>query len=108
MSIPVIRSNLHDHVEELFSADLLRSNDAENQRALKTFLSSTYSSLASLTWHLGADGHVFQREAAPAAEIADEAYFERNLEHQFSAGRDDQPQKSHGTHNHRQQFGGSL
>ncbi len=31
MSIPRIKSNLHDHVEELFSADLLRSSDAENQ-----------------------------------------------------------------------------
>ncbi|OAP35823.1 hypothetical protein AU381_16700 [Sinorhizobium glycinis] len=108
MSIPRIKSDLHDHVEELFSADLLRSNDTENQTALKVFLSSTYSSLASLTWHLGADGDVFQREAVPAAEIADDAFFERNLEQQFSGARNDQTQNSHGTHNLRQQFGGSL
>jgi hypothetical protein len=95
-------------VEELFSADLLLSSDAENQTALKTFLSSTYSSLASLAWHLGADGDVFQREAVPASEITDDAYFERNLEHEFAGARDDQSQNSHGTHNHRQQFGGSL
>lgn len=108
MSMPRIRSNLHGHVEELFSADLLRSSDAENQAALKTFLSSTYSSLASLAWHLGADGDVFQREAVLASGITDDAFFELTREHQFPPARADRTQSSHGTHNHRQQFGGSL
>ncbi|PDT44622.1 hypothetical protein [Sinorhizobium fredii] len=108
MSIPRIKSNLHDHVEELFSADLLRSSDAENQSALRTFLSSTYSSLASLAWHLGADGDVFQREAVPASEITDDAFFEIVRERKFAGARADKAESSHGTHNHRQQFGRSF
>lgn len=108
MSIPRIKSNLHGHVEELFSADLLQSSDTENQAALKTFLSSTYSSLASLAWHLGADGDAFQREAVPASEITNDAFFEINREREFAGARADHAQSSYGTHNHRQQFGGSL
>ena len=108
MSIPRIKSNLHGHVEELFSADLLRSSDAENQAALKTFLCCTYSSLASLAWHLGADGDIFQRDAVPASEITDDAFFKIDRERQFSGARADRTQNSHGTYNHRQQFGGSL
>ncbi|WOS61364.1 hypothetical protein [Sinorhizobium fredii] len=108
MSIPRIKSNLHDHVEELFSTDLLRSSDTENQTALKTFLSSTYSSLASLAWHLGADGDVFQREAMPASGITDDAFFTVSREREFAGARAGNAQSSHGTHNHRQRFGGSL
>lgn len=58
MSLPRIKSDLHGQVDELFAADLLHSTDAQNQTALKGFLSSAYCSLASLAWHLGADGRV--------------------------------------------------
>ncbi|HXV29779.1 MAG TPA: hypothetical protein VD840_05560 [Sinorhizobium sp.] len=108
MSIPRIKTDLHDHVDELFSADLLQSSDWENQAALKMFLASTYSSLASLAWHLGADGDVFQREAVPASELVDDVFFERIREHEFSGGGTSRTQHLLGTHNHRQQFGGPL
>lgn len=109
MSIPRIRSDLQGHVGELFSADLLQSSDAENQAALKTFLASIYSSLASLAWHLGGNGDVFQREARPAAELVDDVFFALNREREFSGGANgDQLRRLFGTHNARQQFGGAL
>lgn len=108
MSIPRIRGDLHGHVDALFSADLLRSSDTANQAALRSFLSSTYSSLASLAWHLGADGDVLQREAVPASELIDDVFFERNRECEFSRNGVDQRTRLLGTHNHRQQFGGPL
>ncbi|MBP2237109.1 hypothetical protein J2Z31_003623 [Sinorhizobium kostiense] len=108
MSIPRIRVDLHGHVDALFSADLLRSSDAENQAALRSFLSSTYSSLASLAWNLGADGDVLQREAVPATELIDDVFFERNREREISDNGGDQRMRLLGTHNHRQQFGGPL
>ncbi|WP_026621313.1 hypothetical protein M728_001885 [Ensifer sp. WSM1721] len=108
MSIPRIKSDLHGHVDELFSADLLQSSDAENQAALKSFLSSTYSSLASLSWHLGADGDVLQREARPAAELVDDVFFILNREREFFGDDRECPQRLLGTHNSRQQFGGAL
>ncbi|WEX86603.1 hypothetical protein PZN02_002904 [Sinorhizobium garamanticum] len=104
MSILTIKSGLHGHVDELFAADLRRSSDAENQQALKTFLLSVYSSLASLAWHLGADGNVFQREALPASELTDDAFFDLNREREFSVGGTGRDQRLVGTHNHRQQF----
>ncbi|WEX76186.1 hypothetical protein PYH37_004469 [Sinorhizobium numidicum] len=106
MSISRIQINLHSHVDELFSANFLQSRDRENQEALKSFLSSTYSSLASLAWHLGADGDVFQREAVPASELTDDAFFELNREREFSGrGGTDRNQRLLGTLDHRQQFG---
>lgn len=107
MSIARIKTDLHGHLDELFSADPLRSSDTENQAALRLFLSSTYSSLASLAWHLGADGDVFQREAVPASELVDDVFFELNREREFSCGRN-QARRLLGTYNYRQQFGGSL
>ncbi|MDK1386888.1 hypothetical protein QN224_15875 [Sinorhizobium sp. 8-89] len=104
MSILTIRSHLHGHIDELFSADLRRSSDAENQQALKTFLTCVYSSLASLAWHLGADGNVFQREALPASELTEDAFYELNREREFSGGGTGMNQRLVGTHNHRQQF----
>jgi hypothetical protein len=108
MCIPRIKSDLHGHVDELFSADLLQSSDAENQAALKSFLSSTYSSLASLSWHLGADGDVLQREARPAAELVDDVFFTLNREREFSGANCECTQGLLGTLNSRQQFGGPL
>jgi hypothetical protein len=109
MSLPRIRSDLHGQVDELFAADFLRSTDAQNQMALKCFLSSAYSSLASLAWHLGADGHVFQREARPATDLVDDAFFALDREREFGSGADaSQVQRQLGTHNPRQQFGGAL
>ncbi|ASY63498.1 hypothetical protein SJ05684_c20560 [Sinorhizobium sojae CCBAU 05684] len=108
MSIPRIKADLHGHIDELFSADLPQSSDLENQAALEIFLVSTYSSLASLAWHMGADGSVLQREAVPAAELVEEAFFERRREREFSPGGTDRTQRLLGTHNHRQQFGGSF
>ena len=109
MSLPRIRSDLHGQVDELFAADFLRSTDAQNQMALKCFLSSAYSSLASLAWHLGADGHVFQREARPATDLVDDAFFALDREREFGSGADaSQAQRQLGTHNPRQQFGGAL
>lgn len=108
MSIPRIKTDLHGHVDELFSANFPQSSDTENQAALRMFLSSTYSSLASLAWHLGADGDVLQREAVPASDLIDDVYFQRNREREFSGHGGDRTQHLLGTHNHRQQFGGSL
>ncbi|MDX0433330.1 hypothetical protein GOL30_28395 [Sinorhizobium medicae] len=109
MSLPRIKSDLHGQVDELFAADLLHSTDAQNQTALKGFLSSAYCSLASLAWHLGADGRVFQREARPATDLVDNVFFALNREREFSGGADArQTQRQLGTHNSRQQFGGAL
>ncbi len=106
---PPNQIDLHGQVDELFAADFLRSSDAQNQMALKCFLSSAYSSLASLAWHLGADGHVFQREAQPATDLVDDAFFALNREREFGSGADaNQVQRQLGTHNSRQQFGGAL
>lgn len=109
MSLPRIKSDLHGHVDELFAADFLRSTDAQNQMALKDFLSSAYSSLASLAWHLGAEGHIFQREAHPATELVDDAFFALNREREFYTDANSaRLQQQLGTHNCRQQFGGTL
>lgn len=108
MSIPRIKTDLHGHVDDLFSADLLQSSDTENQAALRMFLSCIYASLASLAWHLGADGNVLQREAIPASELIDDVFFELNREREFVGGDADRTRHLLGTHNHRQQFGGSL
>lgn len=108
MSIPRIRGDLHGHVDALCSADLLRSSDTENQAALRSFLSSTYSSLASLAWLMGADGDVLQREAVPASELIADVFFERDREGEISRNGADQRRRLLGTHNHRQQFGGPL
>ncbi|WP_437411787.1 hypothetical protein [Sinorhizobium meliloti] len=80
-------------------------SDAAAQAALKEFLQRTYSDLASLAWHLGADGDVFQREAAPASDLVDDAYFAINREKEFEAPAYRQP---YSTLNHRQQFGSGF
>nr|WP_234818616.1 hypothetical protein [Sinorhizobium fredii] len=77
-------------------------SDARAQEVLKEFIQRTYSDLATLAWHLGADGDVFQRDAVPASELVDEAYFEINREKEFEAPVRQQP---YSTLNHRQQFG---
>ncbi|WP_234841893.1 hypothetical protein [Sinorhizobium meliloti] len=80
-------------------------SDADAQAALKEFLQRTYSDLASLAWHLGADGDVFQREAVPASEIVDDVYFQINREREFEAPAYRQP---YSTLNHPQQFGSGF
>ncbi|ODR92432.1 hypothetical protein [Sinorhizobium alkalisoli] len=108
MSIPRIKADLHGHIDALFSADLPQSSDLESQAALEIFLVSTYSSLASLAWHMSADGSVLQREAVPAAQLIGDVFFESNREREYSPGSTDPTQRLLGTHNHRQQFGGSF
>ncbi|MGN7749763.1 hypothetical protein [Sinorhizobium sp. 22678] len=80
-------------------------SDADAQAALKDFLQRTYSDLASLAWHLGADGDVFQREAVPASELVDDVYFSINREKEFEAPAYRQP---YSTLNHPQQFGSGF
>lgn len=100
-----LQSALHTFkVNALRLSAAIRSsqNDEDEQAALKEFLQRTYSDLASLAWHLGADGDVFQREAVPASELVDDVYFAINREKEFEAPARGQP---HSTLNHRQQFG---
>jgi len=83
MSIRDIGTNLHGYVDELIEAVSGKSSDEDCQHALERFIQSTYHSLGSLSWYLGADGEVFSREAVPASEIAGEAYFEVMREKEF-------------------------
>ncbi|WP_017274813.1 hypothetical protein [Sinorhizobium meliloti] len=80
-------------------------SDAAAQAALKEFIQRTYSDLASLAWHLGADGDIFQREAVPASELVDDVYFAINREKEFEAPVRGQV---YSTINHPQQFGSGF
>lgn len=83
MSIRDIGTNLHSYVDELIDAVSGKSSDADCQAAMKRFLQSTHHSLGSLSWYLGADGEVFSREAVPASDLVDDAFFEVNREREF-------------------------
>jgi len=76
------------------------SSDEAAQAALKEFIQRTYSDLATLCWHLGADGDCLQRDAVPASEIIDEVFFEINREAEFAEPRRSQ---QYSTLNHAQQ-----
>lgn len=83
MSMTDIKINMLQQVEALFAQTTGNSSDAECKAALRDFVRDTYSSLASLAWYLGADDKVIQREAVPASEIANEAFFGVDSEQEF-------------------------
>ncbi|MDW9816690.1 hypothetical protein [Sinorhizobium meliloti] len=91
MSIHGTCQNIKDNAARLSHAMRCDPSDAAAQAALKEFLQRTYSDLASLAWHLGADGDVFQREAVPASELVDDVYFAINREKEFEAPTYRQP-----------------
>ncbi|MDX0510656.1 hypothetical protein [Sinorhizobium medicae] len=105
MSIHGTCQNIKDNAARLSHAMRCDPSDAAAQAALKEFIQRTYSDLASLAWHLGADGDVFQREAVPASELVDDVYFAINREKEFEApvGR-----QVYSTLNHPQQFGSGF
>lgn len=100
MSMSDIKANMNKQVEALFSQVAGNSSDEECKEALREFIKATYSSLSSLAWYLGADGKCIQAEAVPASEIADEAYFDIDLEREFELPAYAQP---YTTLNHVQQ-----
>eukprot|EP01031_Cornospumella_fuschlensis_P053415 gene53415-65239_t len=102
MSIKGITQDIKSNAAALAFAMSCDPSDADAQAALNEFLRKTYCDLASLAWHLGADGDVFQREAVPVGELADEAYFGINREKEFEAPT---RRQTYSTLNHRQQFG---
>lgn len=83
MSISDVIQGMHRNADELEAAVSGRSSDRDCQEALKAFLMAQYSSLASLAWYLGAEGDTFQREAVPASDLVDDAFFEINREREF-------------------------
>lgn len=102
MSIPDIKQIMIGRIEELFASIEGNSSDADCQFALKRYLMSNYSDLASLSFWLGCDAKTFQDEAVPAADIVDSAFFDLNREAEFEA-----PTHSpvYSTMNREQQFG---
>jgi hypothetical protein len=100
MSMLDIKALMHSRIEDLFASIGGNSSDVDCQAALRTLQMAHYSDLASLAWFLGCDASTFQREAVPAAEIVDEAYYEVNLSREFEAATHRQP---YSTMNHRQQ-----
>ncbi|MDX0541647.1 hypothetical protein GOC59_18865 [Sinorhizobium medicae] len=105
MSIHGTCQNIKDSAARLSHAMRCDPSDAAAQASLKEFIQRTYSDLASLAWHLGADGDVFQREAVPASELVDDAYFAINREKEFEAPVRGQV---YSTLNHPQQFGSGF
>lgn len=83
MSMSDIKSSMHQQIEALFAQTAGNSSNEECKAALREFVQATYSSLSSLAWYLGADGACIQREAVPASEIADEAFYELDREAEF-------------------------
>lgn len=104
MSIADVIQRLRQNADALEAAVSGRSSDAACQEALRAYQMAHYSGLASLAWYLGCNAETFQREAVPAAEIVDDAFFEINREREFDLPSYT-PQRSHGTYNSMQQFG---
>lgn len=102
MSIPDIKQIMIGRIEELFASISGNSSDEDCQFALKRYLMSNYNDLASLSFWLGCNAEVFQREAVPAADLVDDAYFEIMREREFEAPA---PRQTYSTLNARQQFG---
>jgi len=102
MSIPDIKQIMIGRIEELFASISGNSSDEDCQFALKRYLMSNYSDLASLSFWLGCDAKTFQDEAVPAADIVDSAFFELNREAEFEAPA---VRQQYSTLNSRQQFG---
>lgn len=105
MSIPDIKQIMIGRIEELFASISGNSSDADCHEALKRFQMDHYNDLASLSFWLGCDAGVFQRECVAAADLVDDAYFEIMREREFEA-----PTHSpvYSTLNARQQFGSII
>lgn len=105
MSIRDVTNNMHRYIDELEAAVSGRCSDSEFQYAMKRFIMSTYSSLASLSFYGGSEdegAQVFQDEAVPASEVVDSAFFKGTREAEYEAPA---RQQTYSTLNHRQQFG---
>jgi hypothetical protein len=76
---------MHSRIDEMFATIGGQASDEDCQFALKRYLMSNYSDLASLSFWLGCDAKTFQDEAVPAADIVDSAFFELNREAEFEA-----------------------
>lgn len=102
MSIPDIKQIMIGRIEELFASISGNSSDEDCQHALKRFQMDHYNDLASLSFWIGCDAVVFQRECVAAADLVDDAFFEIMREREFEATAVRQP---YSTLNARQQFG---
>lgn len=102
MSIRDVTNQLRRLADELEASVSGKSSDADCHAALKTYLQSHMHGMASLSFYLGCDEKVFQREAIPAGELADDAYYEMEREAEFERSA---PRFVYSTINHRQQFG---
>lgn len=102
MAMLDIKSLMHSRIDEMFATISGQASDEDCQFALKRYLASNYSDLASLSFWIGCDGKVFQREAVPAADLVDDAFFEIMREREFEG-----PTRSpvYSTMNREQQFG---
>jgi hypothetical protein len=110
MSIRDVCSNLRSYTDELEAAVSGSCSDEDFQYAMKRFIMSTYSSLASLSFYGGASDagmQTIQGEAVPASEIIDSAFYDENREREFDLPSYT-PQRSHGTYNSMQQFGSTV
>ena len=75
MSIRNIKARMHEAVDAL-PDDVKFSSRTDDIAAMKGLLLAVYSELASYAWHCGAsDGDYLQREAVPASEAIEEAFF---------------------------------
>lgn len=102
MAMLDIKSLMHSRIDALFASIQGNSSDEDCQAALKTFQMDHYNDLASLSFWLGCNAEVFQREAVPAADLVDDAFFEIMQEREFEAPA---PRQTYSTLNARQQFG---
>lgn len=102
MAMLDIKSLMHSRIDEMFATISGQASDEDCQHALKRYLMSNYSDLASLSFWLGCDAKTFQDEAVPAADIVDSAFFELNREREFEAPA---VHRQYSTMNREQQFG---
>ncbi|RVQ09715.1 hypothetical protein CN067_34385 [Sinorhizobium meliloti] len=102
MAMLDIKSLMHSRIDEMFATISGQASDEDCQFALKRYLMSNYSDLASLSFWLGCDAKTFQDEAVPAADIVDDAFFDLNREAEFEAPA---PRQTYSALNSRQQFG---
>lgn len=102
MAMLDIKSLMHSRIDEMFATISGQASDEDCQFALKRYLMSNFNDLASLSFWLGCNAEVFQREAVPAADLVDDAYFEIMRGREFEA-----PTRSpvYSTMNREQQFG---
>ncbi|MQX28975.1 hypothetical protein [Sinorhizobium meliloti] len=109
MAMLDIKSLMHSRVDEMFATISGQASDEDCQFALKRYLMSNYSDLASLSFWIGCDAKTFQDEAVPAADIVDSAYYALNREKEYDGSSNvASSQQDHGTYNARQQFGTTV